>query len=160
MIESTDAADAIPRTGPSETDDAELIRQSVDVPEAFAQLFDRHGEALHRYIARRLGADAADDLVSEAFLIAFTRRADYDDGYRDARPWLYGIATNLIGRHRRDEIRFLRALRRVSAGVDTELSEDRVIDKVAAQAMRGRLLHAFAACQQRTATPCCSLPAA
>jgi RNA polymerase sigma factor (sigma-70 family) len=144
VIESAEASDAIAGTGPSEADDAALIRRSVDVPEVFAQLFDRHGEALHRYIARRLGADAADDLVSEAFLIAFTRRADYDGVYRDARPWLYGIATNLIGRRRRDEIRFLRALSRVGADVDTELSEDRVIDKVAAQAVRGRLLHALA----------------
>jgi RNA polymerase sigma-70 factor (ECF subfamily) len=50
----------------------------------------------------------------------------------------------LIGRRRRDEIRFLRALSRVGADVDTELSEDRVIDKVAAQTVRGRLVHALA----------------
>ncbi len=144
MIESPEASDALAGIRSSEADDADLIRRSVDVPEVFAELFDRHGQALHRYIARRLGADAADDLVSEAFLIAFSRRADYDAVYRDARPWLYGIATKLIGRRRRDEIRLLRAMSRVSVGVDTELSEDLVIDRVAAQAVRGRLLDALA----------------
>ena len=144
MIESTEASGVPAGIRSSEADDAELIRRSVGVPEVFAELFDRHGRALHRYIARRLGADAADDLVSEAFLIAFSRRADYDGAYRDARPWLYGIATNLIGRRRRDEIRLLRALSRVGVGADTELSEDLVIDRVAAQAVRGRLLNALA----------------
>lgn len=65
-----------------------------------------HPASLH---CAELGADAADDLVSEAFLIAFRRRAGYKSDYRDASPWLYGIATNLIGRRRREEVRFLRA---------------------------------------------------
>lgn len=85
--------------------DAWLLAQSVYAPECFAALFDRHASAVHRYAARRLGPDAADDLVAETFLIAFRRRAGYDETRADALPWLYGIATNLIGRHRRDEVR-------------------------------------------------------
>jgi len=92
--------------------DAALLARSVDQPDCFAALFDRHAPALYRYIARRLGPDAADDLVSEAFLIAFRRRGSFDGSQSDARPWLYGIVTNLIGRHRRDEVRFLRAIAR------------------------------------------------
>ena len=34
---------------------------------------------------------------------------------RDARPWLYGIAANLIGKHTRSEIRMLRACARTGA---------------------------------------------
>lgn len=89
--------------------DAVLISDSFTTPERFAGLFDRHAPAIHRYAARRLGPDAADDLVAETFLLAFARRAGYDTRYPDARPWLFGIATNLIARKRRAEVRFFRA---------------------------------------------------
>jgi hypothetical protein len=54
--------------------------------------------------------------VAETFLAAFRRRDHYDLTHSDARPWLYGIATRLIGRHRRQEVRFFRAIART--GVD------------------------------------------
>jgi DNA-directed RNA polymerase specialized sigma24 family protein len=38
----------------------------------------------------------------------------YDLGRADARSWLYGIAANVIGRHRRAEIRRLRTLARTA----------------------------------------------
>ena len=53
-------------------------------------------------------ARPADDLVAETFLAAFAKRRRYDLGYADAGPWLYGIATNLVGQHRREEIRQFR----------------------------------------------------
>lgn len=59
---------------PDACDDTVLIVQSLQAPERFAALFDRHALAIHRYVARRLGPDAADDLVAEAFLTAFRRR--------------------------------------------------------------------------------------
>src|ERR1035437_4919100 len=93
-------------------DDAALIARSIDTPDCFAVLFDRHAPAIYRYVARRLGPDAADDLVAEAFLVAFQRRGGYDSTQAEARPWLYGIATNLISRRRRDEMRFFRAIAR------------------------------------------------
>ena len=34
-----------------------------------------------------------------AFRVAFDRRRRYDQKYRDARPWLFGIATNLLRDH-------------------------------------------------------------
>lgn len=43
----------------------------------------------------------ADDIVAETFLTFFRRRASYDHAQPPARPWLYGIATNLIARQRR-----------------------------------------------------------
>jgi RNA polymerase sigma factor (sigma-70 family) len=59
-----------------------------------------------------VGADLADDLTSEIFSVAFRRRSSYDDTREDARPWLYGIATNLVRRHHRTEQRRLRAYAR------------------------------------------------
>ncbi|GII79138.1 DNA-directed RNA polymerase sigma-70 factor [Sphaerisporangium rufum] len=118
---------------PGRPDDAEVIRRSADDPEAFAGLFDRHAAALHRYVARRLGASLADDVVSDVFLAAFRRRRRYEPAYPDARPWLYGIAANLIRRHHRTEIRSYRALARAGAGQLAEPAADRVDDRVAAQ---------------------------
>ncbi|MGW5472535.1 RNA polymerase sigma factor, partial [Streptomyces chartreusis] len=86
--------------------DASVIARSRDEPEAFAALFDRHADAVHRYAARRLGGEVADDLVAETFTTAFQQRHRYDPARgagADARPWLFGIATNLVGRHRRAE---------------------------------------------------------
>ncbi len=42
-------------------------------------------------------AKAADDLAAEVFTIAFAQRQSYDLARDCARPWLYGIATNLVG---------------------------------------------------------------
>lgn len=129
---------------PDAVDDAELISQSRRVPECFSLLFDRHAAALYRYVARRLGRDACDDLVAETFMVAFRRRDSYDAAYADARPWLYGIATKLIWRHRRDEVRHLQALARLQVNPAPESVEDAVAGRVTAQALRGVLLSAMA----------------
>jgi RNA polymerase sigma factor (sigma-70 family) len=125
-------------------DDATLITHSVLMPEYFASLFDRHAPAIHGYIARRLGRDAADDLVAETFLVAFRRRGGYDPGRPDARPWLYGIATNLIGRHQRDEVRFFRAIARTGVDPAAEPVADQATRRVAAKAVRCQLAAALA----------------
>ncbi|MFI7700302.1 RNA polymerase sigma factor [Nonomuraea sp. NPDC049480] len=86
-----------------EIDDATLIERSLNEPEIFAILFDRHAPLLHRYVTRRLGPSEAEDVVADTFLAAFQRRGDYDRDRPDARPWLYGIASNVIGKRRRAE---------------------------------------------------------
>jgi RNA polymerase sigma-70 factor (ECF subfamily) len=125
------------------SDDATLIAQSICAPECFALLFDRHGPAIHSYVARRLGQDAADDLTAEVFLIAFQRRRAYNGAYANARPWLYGIATNLVGRRRRDEVRLFRAIARSGEISPTESFAEQVTNRVAARAIRGRLASAL-----------------
>jgi RNA polymerase sigma-70 factor (ECF subfamily) len=126
-------------------DDAALIERSWRDPQAFAGLYDRHAAIIHRYVARRLGAGIADDVVAETFLAAFRRRGSYDLSRADARPWLYGIAANEIGKHRRAEVRLLRAFAR--AGVDgvTEGHANLVADRVTAAAAHRRLAAVLAA---------------
>lgn len=93
-------------------DDAEVVAQSLEQPELFARLFDRYAADIHRYAARRLGDSAADDITADTFLTAFRIRSRYDMARPNARPWLYGIAANLIGKQRRAEVRALKALAR------------------------------------------------
>ena len=111
--------------------DHDLIRLSTADPETFGQIFDRHAATVHRYLARRVGPSLADDLTAETFLIAFRGREKYDMSHVDCRPWLYGIAANLLRGHRRAEIRQYRALART--GVDpayASASDDRVLAQV------------------------------
>ncbi|MFJ9866595.1 RNA polymerase sigma factor [Streptomyces sp. NPDC101165] len=93
-------------------DDADIVVQSLEQPELFALLYDRYAPDIHRYAARRLGDTAADDITADTFLVAFRIRSRYDRTRPNARPWLYGIAGNLIGKQRRAEVRALRALAR------------------------------------------------
>ncbi|MEU4621085.1 RNA polymerase sigma factor [Actinoplanes sp. NPDC023801] len=122
----------------SEPDDAALLRDD------FAALFDRHAPYIHRYLARRLGDQQADDLVAETFLTAFRRRDSFRPDQRDARPWLYGIATRLVAQHRRDEVRRLRLQQVVPPEPDTSCHADRVAADVTAAALRDVLTSALA----------------
>lgn len=89
--------------------DADVIATSLADPTAFVMLFDRYSDQLNRYLRRRVGNEAADELTSETFAQAFEHRQRYDTNRPDARPWLYGIAHNLLRHHYRDEARALRA---------------------------------------------------
>uniref|UniRef100_A0AAU2VPE0 RNA polymerase sigma factor n=2 Tax=unclassified Streptomyces TaxID=2593676 RepID=A0AAU2VPE0_9ACTN len=108
------------RDADREETDAQVIERSRDEPELFAALFDRYADAVHRYAARRLGPEAAEDLMAETFTTAFQRRHSYDLSRGDARPWLFGITTNLVSRHRRSEARRFKALARVPEPVEHE----------------------------------------
>jgi RNA polymerase sigma factor (sigma-70 family) len=125
-------------------DDAGIIRRSLEQPEHFADLFRRHSPGIRRYAARRIGPDAADDVVAETFLAAFSGRRKYQFGQADARPWLYGIATNLIGRHRRAEIRQYRAFARTGVDPVTEAFTEQVDARVSAGGARRTLAAALA----------------
>ena len=59
---------------------------------------------MQRYLARRIGPETADDLVAETFVAAMTGYAGYNP-MQPIRPWLYGIATNKLRRHLRQERR-------------------------------------------------------
>ncbi|MEV4343607.1 RNA polymerase sigma factor [Actinoplanes sp. NPDC049596] len=116
-------------------DDASILLRSRSRPEEFAVLFDRHAPYIHRYLARRLGDQHADDLVAETFLAAFRRRDTFRPEHGDVRPWLYGIATNLIAQHRRDEARALRLKRAVPPDTDTVCHAEQVAVDVTAAAL-------------------------
>jgi RNA polymerase sigma factor (sigma-70 family) len=94
--------------------DAAAIEESLEAPGSFAVVFDRHYDAIWGYLCRRAGAAIADELAGETFLRAFATRARYDPARGDAGPWLYGIATNLLRRHARTELRRRRAYARAA----------------------------------------------
>ena len=58
----------------------------------FATLYEQHYGAVHAYASRRVGADAADEIAAETFLIAWRRSDAVPD---EPLPWLYGVARNV-----------------------------------------------------------------
>jgi len=131
-------------TGPPEAD-ARVIEQSWTQPERFAAIFERYFSQIHQYLAGRVGGKTADDLAAEVFVVAFAQRQRYDLARGCARPWLYGIATNLIGTHWRQEQRRYRALARADARQVSPSDEDLVADRVSASAVGPALAAALAA---------------
>jgi RNA polymerase sigma-70 factor, ECF subfamily len=114
--------------------DAELIQSSLVDASAFAGIFDRHFRVIFRFMRGRVGSQLAEDLASETFVVAFARRSTYDLSREDARPWLYGIAVNLLRDYRRAEERRLRAYARVPADFGSASDEpgDRLDSSVSA----------------------------
>jgi RNA polymerase sigma factor (sigma-70 family) len=73
--------------------------------------------------------------------VAFRRRSSFDPTYESARPWLLGIATNVIRRRLRDERAYLERLRHVPASIPVDETSD--VDRVDAQRMRPLLVEAL-----------------
>jgi len=90
---------------PDGSSDSATIAGSLARPESFAGIFDRHYVAVHRYLARRAPRAQADDLASMTFVVAFERRDSFRPHSTSARPWLLGIATNLLHERVRAERR-------------------------------------------------------
>lgn len=95
-------------------DDAAAISESLRRPEAFTSVFDRHFDSVSSFVRRRVGRDAAEEIVSETFTLAFRSRSRYDLAYPGARPWLLGIASNLLRKHWQSEGSRLAAYSRLS----------------------------------------------
>jgi RNA polymerase sigma-70 factor (ECF subfamily) len=84
----------------SDPDDAELIARSLDGDvDAFMAVVRRHEAAVGAYLARRVGRDAAEDLLGEVWAAALASRPTYDRSFPNARPWLFGVAHNVLRRH-------------------------------------------------------------
>ncbi|MGZ6932078.1 MAG: RNA polymerase sigma factor [Acidimicrobiia bacterium] len=123
--------------------DGAVIGDSVDAPERFAAIFDRHYGAIDAYCVRRLGSDGH-DVSAATFLEAFRVRDRFDCDRSDARPWLFGIAGNLLRRHRRRETRRWRAYARFPTGAVVPSLAD-VDDRVDADVLGAALGGALAA---------------
>lgn len=99
----------------------------------FGEIFDRHAQAIFRFLGRRIGPDDAGDLLSQVFLAAFEARVRYDRSRPSALPWLYGIASNLLNKHHRHRASELRALERMLVQSDPPDVADWVTASVDAQ---------------------------
>jgi len=87
-------------------DDADLLAALRREPALMGLLYERHAPDVHRYLARRAGGAAADDLLADVFVAALAARkrvVPHESG--SALPWLYGIARNILRRYLRQSAR-------------------------------------------------------
>jgi RNA polymerase sigma factor (sigma-70 family) len=123
--------------------DTELAAQFQHDPELFTAVYDRYIHDIFRYVGSRLGVQAADDIAAETFLVAFGQRDRFDPSRGSLRPWLFGIATNLVARHRRKEARRYMALARTGTEPPPDGHENRVLNAVTAQRLQPQLARAL-----------------
>jgi RNA polymerase sigma-70 factor (ECF subfamily) len=77
--------------------------------ERFRALYTAHHLDVLRFVARRADPDAAEDVVAEAFLVAWRRLDDAPRRPDDVRAWLFGVARHCLlnagrGRARRESL--------------------------------------------------------
>lgn len=103
--------------------DAELLTRSGEDATAFAALYDRHVDQVHRWFKRRIEW-AASDLAAETFARAWlSRRRFSDPGDGSVLPWLLGIAGNVLADSaRRDRIE-TRARQRLGLPIDLAIED-------------------------------------
>ena len=92
-----------------------VSRKSEDAgvaQEGFEQIFRDCYDAVVRYAARRVGAEAVQDVVSETFLVAWRRRGELRG---EPLPWLLGIARRVAANQRRAGLRRADLARRVQS---------------------------------------------
>jgi hypothetical protein len=77
--------------------DAEAIAASLSEPRAFVAVFDRHFDAIHRYLRRRVGNAIADELASEAFAQASSTGGAITGAVRMPDPGSTGSRTTCCG---------------------------------------------------------------
>jgi RNA polymerase sigma factor (sigma-70 family) len=92
-------------------------------PTDLAVVFEKYARDLLRYATQRVGEQVAEDIVAQAFLVAHEQRHRFDPERGELLPWLYGICSNLLRRHKRAEIRALRALATAQPHEDTGQEE-------------------------------------
>ena len=81
---------------------ARAMPNPVGERDRFVALYETHGAAVLAYARRRVGADEAEDVLAETFLVAWRRRREVPG---DALPWLYAVAGNVVRNRLRAERR-------------------------------------------------------
>jgi RNA polymerase sigma-70 factor (ECF subfamily) len=99
--------------------DAELILDSVHDAHQFAEVYDRHVDAILAFHYRRTRcAQTAADLTSETFAAAFVSRSRFRDTGAPAGAWLFKIARRQLAHFLRREAVASRARQRLGIDVD------------------------------------------
>ncbi|MCB9561603.1 MAG: RNA polymerase sigma factor [Kofleriaceae bacterium] len=135
-----------PTTTEAVSDEALVAACALGDAAALGTLFDRHHEALWRFLGRmsRGGAAELDDLAQGTFVEVW-RSASRFRGGAAVRTWIFGIAANLVRRRARDEGRRRAALADLAAvprpapagrAPDDALMRRQMVDRIGA-AMAG-----------------------
>jgi len=142
MTPTPSAAIAI-RDGRRAECQAERLSSSSTRTALFEQLFDAHARDLHSFCFRRTGdRSLAEDLTSTVFLEAWRRRDEIELSPATARPWLFGVAINVLRNHKRAMRRYDVALGRITESVRSLGAEPDAGERLEAELTMRRILAA------------------
>jgi RNA polymerase sigma factor (sigma-70 family) len=127
---------------PDARSDGELWDRAVDGdPGCFGLLFERHARSVYNHCFRRTASWAdAEELTSAVFVEAWRRRHVVRPTGESARPWLLGVANNLLRNHRRSLRRYRAALTRLPAPRAESDPADDVVGRLADERRMRRVL--------------------
>jgi RNA polymerase sigma-70 factor (ECF subfamily) len=91
------------------------------------EIFDRYSHRVFGYVVKRVPREDASDLTGDIFLRAFRLRHKFDLSRSEALPWLFGIATNVIGEYLR------KRNRRVRIGLRPDPIQSPPVEDIAAE---------------------------
>jgi len=107
------------------------MERSLTDPVWFDQVYRRYRDDVFRYVVRRVQRNDAADLTGDVFARAFQLRSRFDLSRENARPWLFGIAYNIVGDHlRKGWVRRSRGPRIAAGWLDVQI--DPAVDAAAA----------------------------
>jgi len=122
--------------------DDEVLRRLRREPALIEVLWTKYAQRVFRYLSRRVGHAAAEDLLSDVFIAALDARSRvvaHDSG--SALPWLYGIAHNIVRHH----LRTLSTDHPIPPAETAGLDWASVDARLDAQSQRGQLRTALSA---------------
>ncbi|MFD9905432.1 RNA polymerase sigma factor [Streptomyces sp. NPDC059063] len=105
----------------------------------FRALYEAHYERVLRFAARRAGPEAAGDVASETFLVAWRRLAQVPTAADEALPWLYAVARRTLANQRRGEQRGERLTARLGTAAPAPVGPDHAGDVVGVLHLRQAL---------------------
>ena len=112
--------------------------------ESFGVLFDRHARTIYNFCFRRTADWAmAEDLTSTVFLEAWRRRAEVQPQHDTLRPWLLGVAANVIRNSARSQRRRDAAEPRVATPSATPDHADDVAARLDDESLMERIVVAL-----------------
>ena len=136
--------------------DSEVIRTSWDDPRQFGEIFTRHYATVYGFVVKAVGPSDGPDLAAEVFVRALKVRDRFDLAYPSARPWLIGIAANLIAGHFRSRARESRAFRKVhGADLAASVFEGDAVGRLTAASVGPHLARAMALLRREEAEVVC-----
>lgn len=96
----------------------------------FRRCFERSYDDLVRFVQRRTSPEQAEDVVADAFLVAWRRVGELPDDDDEARAWLFGIARNTMLNARRGAARRQALAVRVANPDDVADEADAVVERL------------------------------
>ncbi|MDQ1724767.1 MAG: hypothetical protein QOG52_1795 [Frankiaceae bacterium] len=137
------------RAGEPTSEAALVARAAGGDADAYGAIYDQHVQTVYRFLLRRCGdAHEAEDLLSVVFLEAWRARARMVAIDDSSRPWLLGIAMNVVRNSRRSTRRHAAALARYDAdpltGAPTHDFADDAVARLDANTAAGRITVAMA----------------